>query len=162
MISPVMGTPAGPEWKQFLHLAEELVRQPTADEQCRVIRAIVEEMTRSRVDVWLVHPFYPLPGETNPKVLPSDHAPDLVQRAFATREPCCPEGSAFSDDCGCEEQGPRQVAFPVITQGFMLAVLSLERGGVISPVRAPSGENAPYIRIRHRRHPGCKGPSAVF
>jgi len=134
LISPVTGTPAGPEWKQFLHLAEELVRQPTADEQCRVIRAIVEEMTRSRVDVWLVHPFYPLPGETNPKkVLPSDHAPDLVQRAFATREPCCPEGSALSGDCGCEEQGPRQVAFPVITQGFMLAVLSLERGEDTEP-----------------------------
>lgn len=127
MISPATGTPSSPEWKQFLHLAEEVVRQPTAADQCRVIRAIVEEMTHSRVDVWLVHPFYPLPGESNPRVLPSKDAPDLVQRAFITREPCCPEGSAFSDDCGCEMEGPRQVAFPVITQGFMLAVLSLER-----------------------------------
>ncbi len=127
MISPVTGIPAGPEWKQFLHLSEELVRQPTAADQCRLIASTVGQLTRSQVEVWLVHPFYPLPGESYARVLPAPDAPAMVQRAYAQREPCCPDGSAFDPNCSCGEDGPRQVAFPVITQGFMLAIITLER-----------------------------------
>jgi serine phosphatase RsbU (regulator of sigma subunit)/putative methionine-R-sulfoxide reductase with GAF domain len=136
LISPATGIPAGPEWKQFLHLGEELVRQPTAADQCRVMIATLAQLTRSKPDVWLVQPYYPLPGESYPKILPSNDAPALVRRAFDTRQPCCPDGSAFSSACSCAGSGPRQVAFPVITQGFMLAVLSLERGPEQEPFTA--------------------------
>ena len=128
MISPPAGIPAGPEWKQFLYLGEELVRQPTAADQCRVLTATVEQLTHSRVDVWLAQPYYPLPGESNAQILPNKDAPALVKRAFETREPCCTKDDKFLAACDCLSSGPRQVAFPMITQDFLVAVLTLERG----------------------------------
>lgn len=128
MISPPAGIPAGPEWKQFLYLGEELVRQPTAADQCRVLTATVEQLTHSRVDVWLAQPYYPLPGESNAQILPNKDAPALVKRAFQTHEPCCTKDDQFLAACDCLSSGPRQVAFPMITQDFLMAVLTLERG----------------------------------
>lgn len=119
-----------PEWKQFLRLGEDLLNQPTAADQRRLIAAAIRERLGAKAEVWLAHPYYPLPGEPDKKILPSAHAPELIRRAYEEREPCCQSKQGVRPAWSCVEEGaehPNLVAVPLITQGNMLGIIQVQR-----------------------------------
>jgi phosphoserine phosphatase RsbU/P len=123
------GQNLNPDWKEFLRLGEELLKQPTAADQCQVIIKTVQHLIQSKAEIWLAQPFYPLPGEPEINTLPSPAASQLVQKTYRERQQCCEsvQGAAV-DECSVQDQ-PCRVAVPLITQGSMLGILQVEREG---------------------------------
>ncbi len=111
------GPAAEPEWKRFLRLAEELLQQPTAADQCRILLATLRQAFPGSADVWLARPYYPLPGEPEVKILPSERAPALVQTAFETRAP------AYRLD---EQKNTVEAAYPLRAEDDLLGVLQFQ------------------------------------
>ena len=101
-------------WKHFIHLGEELLKQPNALVLCKKFGQIVEKELTCTARLWLAKPYYPLPGEPEVETLPNINAPQIVQQA-------CHEGKTVttSDDC--------ELALPVITQNNTLGVLYASR-----------------------------------
>lgn len=118
-----------PEWKRFLHLGEQLLRQPTSAEQRQLILRFAEEAVGGHADLWLSHHYYPIPGEAEvPLLLPSETAPRVVQEAFQSHQ------TQFDSS----ESGQAQAAaLPLINQEDLLGVLYLEKRDSegISPAR---------------------------
>lgn len=122
MVPP--GLAAVPEWKQFLHLGEELLKQPHTAAQCALIVDTIEHLLGAQTVVWLAEPFYPLPNQPDLRLLPSPDAPEMVQQAFTTHlaDIRAEDGSRCSPN-----HSPRSVALPIITQDFLLGVLEVHR-----------------------------------
>lgn len=122
MVSP--GLTAVPEWKQFLHLGEELLKQPNAAAQCKLIGATLKRLLKAHAVVWLTRTNYPLPNEPEVLLLPSADAPEIVRQVFENHRPSCQarDGQACSP-----EYQPCCLAFPILTQDNLLGVLEVHR-----------------------------------
>lgn len=101
-------------WKHFLHLGEELLKQPNALILCQKFSQTVEHELACTANIWLAKPYYPLPGEPEVETLPNKDAPKIVQQAF-TQNKTIP----LSSDC--------ELALPIITQNSTLGVLYAKR-----------------------------------
>jgi len=77
---------AEPEWKQYLRLGEQLLNQPDASAQCRLIEQSLHNLLGCQATVWLAHPFYPLPGQSKTPTLPHPQASELVSAAFSRKQ----------------------------------------------------------------------------
>ncbi len=97
-------------WKHFLHLGEELLKQPNAQVLCKKFGQTVERELACTARLWLAKPYYPLPGEPEVETLPSPESPLIVQRAST-------ENIMVVDNSDCE------LALPIITQNYTLGVL---------------------------------------
>lgn len=122
MVSP--GLAAVPEWKQFLQLGEELLKQPNAAAQCTLICDTIERLLGAQATVWLAEPNYPLPNEPEVHLLPSPDAPEMVQQVFKTHQQVFLSGDG--EECS-PHRLPRLLAFPVVTQESLLGVLEVNR-----------------------------------
>ena len=80
---------AGPDWKKYLGLGEELLNQPHAAAQCQLIAETLQASLGCEAQVWLAEPFYPLPGEPDFPTLPGAPAPELVRQVLSTHLPAC-------------------------------------------------------------------------
>jgi len=101
-------------WKHFLHLGEELLKQPNALIMCKKFGQTVEKELACTAQLWLAKPYYPLPGEPEVETLPSANTPLIVQQA-------CSEKKILTASRDCE------LALPVITQNSTLGVLYASR-----------------------------------
>ncbi len=117
---------AEPEWKRFLRLGEQLVRQPETLSQCRAIESALAEMLGGQARVWLSKPYYPLPGEEEMDVLPSAPAPDLVQRARLDGKLICSD-SQVTVDGACTPGAVWQAAIPLRSNANLLGIIQFER-----------------------------------
>ncbi len=102
-------------WKHFLHLGEELLKQPNALVLCKKFGQTVEKELACTAKIWLSKPYYPLPGEPEVETLPNHAAPMIVQQA-------CSENKMMVGTSDCE------LALPIITQNYTLGVLHAVRG----------------------------------
>ena len=68
-----------PEWKQFIHLGEQLLKLPDVDERCVFIENAVQERLSCAAKLWLVEPLYPLPGENEIDTIPSTPVEKIVE-----------------------------------------------------------------------------------
>lgn len=124
-MSPAPRQTIEPDWKEFLRFGEALLSQPTTASQCQVICEWIEAKLTASADVWLARPFYPLPGENNLKILPSDESPLILQECMEKQQPILqnqPGGSSSQD----QEFKP-QIAIPLITQNHLLGILHVWR-----------------------------------
>jgi phosphoserine phosphatase RsbU/P len=109
--------PQDSEWRQFLRLGEELLKQPNAVAQSNLIAETVSTRLGCEARLWLASPYYPLAGEPKIETLPTASAPEIVQRAFSSREPSCADHDPDEPGtCG-------QAALPLISQDHLLGVL---------------------------------------
>ncbi len=93
-----------------------------------VILNKVREYVPCAAHVWLVEPFFPLPGENHIPTIPSTTPPPAVQQAYQNRAIyCSPSKTASLDDCDPETS--HQIALPLITQEAMLGVLLVAAEG---------------------------------
>lgn len=115
-----------PNWKLFVELGEEFLKQHDTPSLLNVILNKVREYVPCAAHVWLVEPFFPLPGENHIPTIPSTTPPPAVQQAYQNRAIyCSPSKTASLDDCDPETS--HQIALPLITQEAMLGVLLVER-----------------------------------
>jgi len=118
------GSAAIPEWKQYLHLGEELLKQPNAAAQCALISDMIERQFGAKAVIWLAEPNYPLPNEPEVLLLPSKAAPKAVQQVFKSHQPIC----LAEDGKKCSSgRLPRLLALPITTQENLLGVLEVQR-----------------------------------
>lgn len=103
-------------WSEFLTLGENLLKQQHTESLCRYLDQYVGEKLNCSANLFLAEPHYPLPGEEPVSTLPANDAPLLVKRAYKNRR------MAKSG-----RQKPTAIAVPLITQGNLLAVLSVEK-----------------------------------
>ncbi|GAP14385.1 serine phosphatase RsbU, regulator of sigma subunit [Longilinea arvoryzae] len=122
MVSP--GLTAIPEWKQFLLLGEELLKQPNAAAQCNLIGATLKRLLGAQAVIWLTATNYPLPNEPEVLLLPSPDAPAFVQQVFESHQPTC---RAREDQACSSDHLPCSLAFPILTQENLLGVLEVHR-----------------------------------
>lgn len=116
VLNPPNGQKQEPEWQQFLQLGEMLLKQPDAAAQCGlIIKAIQARIPRGQAQVWLVSPFYPLPGEALPIQLASESDSPLVEQAVQSREP------AFHPN-----SNGAAAAVPLISQDALLGVMEIQ------------------------------------
>ncbi|NLG98126.1 MAG: GAF domain-containing protein [Chloroflexi bacterium] len=119
------GQVADPEWKQLLHLGEQLVNQPTPAAQCDRIAEVIGKLLSARVRVWLASPFYPVPGTPAMETLPDAPATELVHRAWAERKSQCdpqpPQNESPSDG------GPVAAAVPMMINENLIGVVQADR-----------------------------------
>ena len=88
------------DWKQLLRLVEELIAQPDAAAQCRLINQTVASGLSCSARIWLVKPIYPLPGQPTVPLVPDISAPLVVQLALTDRKLLC------------QNSGPRLWLYP--------------------------------------------------
>ncbi len=114
-----------PEWKQFLQLGEAILAQPNAIAQINLIQQTAEKLLGAVVRVWLLPPFYPLPGQPEVPLL-DQTAPAIVHQAAKDQQFICHSIGGQSTPCtqDCE---PRLAAMPLLTQDFVLGILLAER-----------------------------------
>jgi sigma-B regulation protein RsbU (phosphoserine phosphatase) len=111
-----------PQWKEFLDLGEELLRQPNAISISRKLQETLENKLNCNAHLWLATPFYPLPGEPAIDTLPNVNSDSLVQSAFDTKTKTVNPKNT--------KKGPfviNEIALPVTTQGNTLGILHVKR-----------------------------------
>ncbi len=119
---------AAPEWKQFMRLGEELVAQPDAAAQSRLIVGTISGLLDCQARLWLARPIYPLPGQPPVEVIPGAEAPQLVYNALAEEKTLCQGSDAVFSGSECSEDHPATaLAVPLISQNHVLGVLFVER-----------------------------------
>ena len=119
-----------PDWKRFLDLGEELLKQPNALAICKRFTEIIEKELCCRANLWLSEPYYPLPGEPEIDTLPEAKTPKIVHQSWL-------ENSItvnLSEVHGSSKQYS-ELALPIITQGVTLGILHALR-----PIESPFSE----------------------
>ncbi len=116
------------EWKLFLRLGEELIVQPDAAAQSRLITGRIARLLKCKARLWLAKPVYPLPGQPPVAVIPGAKAPQLVYSALAEGKILCQDDEAVFSGSQCGADHPaRCLAIPLISQKHILGVLFVER-----------------------------------
>src|SRR5512146_2235588 len=116
------------EWKQFMRLGEELIAQPDAASQSRLIAGTVAGLFDCQANLWLARPVYPLPGQPPVAVIPGADAPQLVYTALSEGKTLCQDDEAIFPGTLCSEAHPAtSLAVPLISQNHTLGVLLVER-----------------------------------
>jgi len=117
---------ADPEWKQLLHLGEELTSRPTPEAQCDLITRSIGQLLSSQARVWLASPAYPLPGAPEMDTLPRAQASPLARQALEARKLLCspaPEAGGQNAHSG----GPLSAALPMTVKDTLLGVVQVDR-----------------------------------
>lgn len=109
-------------WNDLLKLGENLVRQPDSLSLSQFFATHIEETVACKAELWLVEPFYPLPGEPPVKTLPTDPAPWLVEACYKSKKPAYAKGQKRT-----RGKNPDEVSLPVITQDSLMGVLHATR-----------------------------------
>lgn len=110
--------PTGAEsWKLFLDLNEQILDQPDAASQSRLVAHYLREKLQCQAELWFARPYYPLPGQPVLEKLISHAAPEPILQAIQKREPV----QSDTD----RPASAHHLALPLITQDWVLGVLYL-------------------------------------
>ena len=117
-----------PDWKEFLRFGEALLSQPDVAGQSEAICRWIETKLSASANLWLAKPFYPLPGENYPNILPGEELPPLLQECFEKRKSILQNHSSQSSSN--DKEFLPQIAIPLISQGNLLGVLHVWRSNL--------------------------------
>lgn len=118
---------AEPEWKQLLHLGEQLVRLEDAQAQFRLIEETAALLLGGRAVCVPCAPFYPLPGEAPDAALADAPASPLTAFVLTHRQPAGQKKKRTAP-LALEDAGAvRAVAFPLVANANLLGVLEFSR-----------------------------------
>lgn len=102
-------------WRPFLTLGEELLKSHTAADQLLLIKSAIESKIPAQINISLVSPSYPLPGESNDHVIsPSrERVHILTAQKFS---------SIHTEDF---QSIPDKLELPIITEDHLLAIAEI-------------------------------------
>ncbi len=72
-------------WRELLHMGEELLGLTSTIAQCKRIEKWLEKITGVGAKVWLLEPYYPLPGEPQIPLLKISEMDDSVQAVIHSK-----------------------------------------------------------------------------
>ncbi len=116
-----------PEWKQFIHLGEQLLKLPDVAERCVFIENAVQERLSCAAKLWLVEPLYPLPGENEIDTIPSTPVEKIVEETLQTRKIHFQQELDPTACISTQPQEPKVIALPVMSQDLIMGVLVARR-----------------------------------
>jgi sigma-B regulation protein RsbU (phosphoserine phosphatase) len=108
-----------PGWRKLLHLGEELLGFNSAVAQCKWLEKRLANNTGGVVKVWLLEPYYPLPGEPSGSLLNYSEMDETTQAVFHSKKINIQERSS-------PKESHTDVTIPIITDGKMLAIARIE------------------------------------
>ncbi len=116
-----------PEWKQYLHLGEQILNLPAVKQRFEFVEEIISKKLSCAAKLWPVEPLYPLPGEEDIQSIPSSPAPEIVMKSYHSRQIMFRlDGSneilPFSEPCEA-----KAIAYPIVAKDMLMAVLYAER-----------------------------------
>ncbi len=117
-----------PDWKVFLHLGEKILNQPNTYAQATSIEETIHSILGCKAKLWFAQPAYPLPGEPDVTLLPSDTAPGIVQDVFCVYAGFC-TGDDIDSRVIISDQNSSHIsaAIPLLAQDYLLGILHLDR-----------------------------------
>ncbi len=107
-------------WRELLHMGEELLGLTSTIAQCKRIEKWLEKITGVGAKVWLLEPYYPLPGEPQIPLLKISEMDDSVQAVIHSKTINIIE--IKSNKVNHEVK----IILPLITDGNVLGVVLLE------------------------------------
>ncbi|MEN4010966.1 MAG: GAF domain-containing protein [Chloroflexota bacterium] len=116
---------AKPDWKQFLRFGEALLNHQTTTDQCATIREWIQLNLAACSEIWLAKPYYPLPGENEALILPSDAAAEILSESHRQNRVLWMVQGQIQPPR--RKLQPEQIAVPLITQKNLLGVLRVWR-----------------------------------
>ena len=109
-----------PGWRELLHLGEELLGFPSAVAQSKWLEKRLAKITGGVVKVWLLEPYYPLPGEPPGSVLKTSEMDETTQTVIQSKNINLHEHSYNP------ESDTYEITLPCITDGNVLAIARIE------------------------------------
>jgi GAF domain-containing protein len=109
-------------WNDFLLLSENLIKQPDSLSLSQYFAAQLQENLDCQAELWLVEPFYPLPGEPPVKTLPTNSAPVVVENCFNSKK-----ADYTNNFKRTSLNFPVEVAIPVLAQNSLIGILHAVR-----------------------------------
>ncbi len=116
-----------PEWKQFIHLGEQLLNLPDVAARCVFIETTVQQRLACDTKLWLVEPLYPLPGESEMDTIPSTPVEKIVEKTLQTKKPNFQKKPQGKVEIYTQPSEARVIAFPVMTKDLIMAVFVAKR-----------------------------------
>jgi len=126
-LSETSGLQAIPEWKLYVRLGERLLDQPSVEKQCILIQEIISDLLSAQSKVWLSSPYFPLPGDTEYKVLPNAESDPIVKEAFKNQLLAFESGNNQVNIVFDDTEKTRRIAIPLVSQDNMLGILETSR-----------------------------------
>ena len=120
-----------PQWKQLLHLGEQLTSQLTPTAQCALISSTIAQLMPAEAQMWLASPAYPLPGslvfssDQEADILPQTAATALVHCAFQERHTCYPAQINTDSEPPSRKGRVSVIAIPLIANENLLGVVQI-------------------------------------
>jgi sigma-B regulation protein RsbU (phosphoserine phosphatase) len=109
------------QWQLFFRAGEQLLSATSMLEQHTILVESFKEIARADVDLWLLKPAYPLPGDTT-LIVKNPEKDSLAYRAVQSKTPV-----TWSKSRKPNNPVQEKLAIPLIAQDTVLAVVQLER-----------------------------------
>ncbi|MCE5209701.1 MAG: GAF domain-containing protein [Chloroflexi bacterium] len=116
-----------PEWKQYLHLGEQILILPGVKQRCELIEEIISNKLSCYAKIWLVEPLYPLPGEEETETIPSTPVAEIVSSSFETRKILFQLESGGEIKSFVEPCEAKIIAYPIMSKNLLMAVIYAEK-----------------------------------
>lgn len=110
-------------WQKLLNLGEALLKLSDAASTCDYLNTLIQKELNCQAFLWLVEPFYPLPGENPVSTIPSTPAPTIVYKSFKQKKIFYSSNQKIIES----PENANSIALPMITQGNLLGVLAVDR-----------------------------------
>ena len=108
-----------------------MLTQASAASQCHLLSQTLQNWTGNKVQVWLLNPNFPLPGETGTPLLTSHNKSSLIEQAIESR--------SLQFKRYREKKTPLQagisIAVPLISENQVLGIIRLDVPGQKTPPR---------------------------
>jgi sigma-B regulation protein RsbU (phosphoserine phosphatase) len=109
------------QWQLFFKAGEQLLSATSMLEQHAILVESYKEIARAEVELWLLKPAYPLPGDTS-FIVKNPEKDSLAYRAAHSKSPV-----TWSKSRKPNNPVQEKLAIPLIAQDTVLAVVQLER-----------------------------------
>ena len=109
------------DWKRLLRLGEQLLKRVNAASQCQLLSQTLFNWTHGKVQVWLLEPFFPLPGEPGTPILPHGKSTRTIDLAIKTHHL---QVSIRSKKTGSLPTGT-SLAIPLVTENEVFGIIHL-------------------------------------
>ncbi len=114
------------DWKKFLDMGEQLMKQTTIKGQADFINQYIHDLGSYEADIWFTEGVSRIPGSHNVSLFPPLPPSPLMQKAVEDKEICIiGKGGHPKQYKGSDL--PYVVAFPLVVQDFLLGAIQVLR-----------------------------------
>ncbi len=128
---------ASDSWRRLLHLGEKLLARENAASQCQLLSQTLQNWTGGKVQVWLLQPNFPLPGETGTPILASQNQSPFLKQVIESQSL---KFKTYRVNTNSNQFGVT-IAVPLISENQLLGIFRLD----IPNQKSPSQEFIDFL-----------------